>query len=59
MQPPRKADIAEFSFHARSFCEGVPEVRQAKVTKQGVKAGIDAAEPVCIHALEKKQGGNG
>ncbi|PRX63910.1 hypothetical protein B0G52_1205 [Cohnella sp. SGD-V74] len=48
MQPPRKADVAEFSFHARNFCEGVPGVRQAKVTQQGM---IDASERVCIHAL--------
>jgi len=48
MQTPRIADFAEFSFHARNFCEGVPGIRQAKVTKQAVK---DAPERVCIHAL--------
>jgi hypothetical protein len=48
MHTPRIADVAEFSFHARNFCEGVPEVRQAKVTQQGM---IDASERVCIHAL--------
>jgi hypothetical protein len=37
MHTPKIADVAEFSFHARNFCEGVPEVRQAKVTKQGAK----------------------
>ncbi len=48
--------MAEFSFHARSFCEGVPGVRQAKVTKQGgEKAMIDAPERVCIHALASTQ----
>ncbi|RED65154.1 hypothetical protein [Cohnella phaseoli] len=48
MQTPRIADFAEFSFHARNFGEGVPGIRQAKVTKQAVK---DAPERVCIHAL--------
>ncbi len=37
LNTPRAANFAEFSFHARNFCEGVPEVRQAKVTKQGAK----------------------
>ncbi len=45
---PRAADFAEFSSHARNFCEGLPGVRQAKVTKQAVK---DAPERVCRHAL--------
>ena len=40
--------MAEFSFHARNFCKGVPGVRQAKVTMQGKK---DAPERVCMHAL--------
>jgi len=35
MHTPKIADLAEFSFHARNFCEGVPGVRQAKVTQQG------------------------
>ncbi len=35
LDTPRAANFAEFSFHARNFCEGVPEVRQAKVTQQG------------------------
>ncbi len=48
MHTPRIVDFAEFSFHARNFCEGVPGVRQAKVTQLGMK---DTSERVCIHTL--------
>ncbi|RAU93289.1 hypothetical protein DQG13_25830 [Paenibacillus sp. YN15] len=33
LQTPSGADLAEFSFMARNFREGVPGVRQAEVTK--------------------------
>jgi len=33
LKTPKGADFAEFSFHARHFLEGVPVVRQEKVTQ--------------------------
>jgi hypothetical protein len=37
LKNPKGADFAEFSLQARHFYEGVPGVRQGKVTMQGAK----------------------
>ena len=55
MHTPRIADYAEFSFHARNFCEGVPGGTSSKNDEAGgEKAVKDAPERVCLHALGRE-----